>query len=151
MIIININIHNRIMSNPVNEQDWTPVVFKKRLDKKTEIKVAQRNGQIESIRRFDSNNKQTVNVQSNKIERMVEDSDQKLVLKMIDSKAVDAVKRRRAELKLNQKDLANKAQVPEQIIKSLEQGKEQHNPALLAKLQRVLGIKLLGQNIGELF
>lgn len=139
------------MSNPVNEQDWTPVVFKKRLDKKTEIKVAQRNGQIESIRRFDSNNKQTVNVQSNKIERMVEDSDQKLVLKMIDSKAVDAVKRRRAELKLNQKDLANKAQVPEQIIKSLEQGKEQHNPALLAKLQRVLGIKLLGQNIGELF
>lgn len=139
------------MSNPVNEQDWTPVVFKKRLDKKTEIKVAQRNGQIESIRRFDSNNKQTVNVQSNKIERMVEDSDQKLVLKMIDSKAVESVKRRRAELKLNQKDLANKAQVPEQVIKSLEQGKEQHNPALLAKLQRVLGIKLLGQNIGELF
>lgn len=138
------------MSNPVNEQDWTPVVFKKRMDKKTELKVAQRTGQVESVRRFDSANKQSANVNAAKIERL-EESDEKLTLKMIDTKAVDAVKRRRAELKLTQKDLANKAQVPEPIIKNLEQGREQHNPALLAKLQRVLGVKLLGQNIGELF
>ena len=69
---------------------------------------------------------------------------------MIDTKAVDVVKRRRCELKLTQKELANKSQVPEATIKNLEQGNELHNPPLLTKLQRVLGVKLLGQNIGEL-
>ena len=136
------------MSNPVNEQDWTPVVFRKRPDKKTELKVAQRTGQIEAVRKFDTGNHQGTNVNAHKLEKM-EASDEKLTLKMIDTKAVDAIKRRRAELSLNQKELANKAQVPEAIIKSLEQGKEQHNPALLTKLQRALGIKLLGANIGQ--
>jgi len=32
------------------------------------------------------------------------------------------------------KDVANKAQIPERVIKSLENGKEKHNPQLLTKI-----------------
>ena len=68
---------------------------------------------------------------------------------MIETKAVSAIIKKRSELKLTQTELANKINISPNIIKSLEQNKEQHNPGLLSKLQKVLGIKLLGANIGE--
>ena len=135
------------MSN--SHQDWETVVFKKRPNQAEAVKAAQRAGNTESVRKFDAGNRQNAtSVNVHKLEQL-EASDEKLTLKMIDSKAVDAIKKKRCELKLTQKELANKAQVPETIIKSLENGKEQHNPQLLTKLQRALGVKLLGQNIGE--
>jgi ribosome-binding protein aMBF1 (putative translation factor) len=116
-----------------NHQDWETVVFK------SKAKPAEG----EPVRK-----PQVVGSPIAKIERM-DNSDEKLSIKMIDSKVVEIIKKRRCELKLSQKELANKTQVPEAIIKNLEQGKEKHNPPLLTKLQRGLGIKLLGQNIGE--
>lgn len=137
------------MSNPVNFQDWETVTFKKRPDKKTELKQAERSGQIESVRRIDNGNRQlNQNINAAKIERL-EANDEKITLKTIDSKAVDAIKRKRCELKLNQKELANKAQIPEAQLKNIEQGKELHNPQLLNKLQKALNIKLMGANISE--
>jgi ribosome-binding protein aMBF1 (putative translation factor) len=116
-----------------NHQDWETVVFKSKT--KTTEADAVRKPVVSSS-------------PIAKIERM-DNSDEKLSIKMIDSKVVEIIKKRRCELKLSQKELANKTQVPEAIIKNLEQGKEKHNPPLLTKLQRGLGIKLLGQNIGE--
>ena len=127
----------------MSHQDWEPVVFKKSSTQQ------QRSGNLESIKKADSGNRQNV-PQGNtfKLDN-IDSSEAKLSLKMIDSRSVDAVKRKRCDLKITQKELANKAQVPETVIKSLENGKEQHNPQLLTKLQRALGVKLLGQNIGE--
>lgn len=127
----------------MSHQDWEPVVFKKSSTQQ------QRSGNVESIKKADSGNRQNV-PQGNtfKLDN-IDSSEAKLSLKMIDSRSVEAVKRKRCDLKITQKELANKAQVPETVIKSLENGKEQHNPQLLTKLQRALGVKLLGQNIGE--
>jgi putative transcription factor len=134
----------------MSHQDWEPVVFKKRPNQTDAIKSAQRSGNIESVKKTDGGNRQNIQqINGYKLDN-IDNSDEKLSLKMIDSKAVDAIKKKRCELKLTQKDLANKAQVPETVIKSLENGKEKHNPPLLTKLQRALGVKLLGQNIGEL-
>jgi putative transcription factor len=130
-------------------QDWETVVFKKRPNQTEAIKAAQRSGNTESIKKTDAGNRQNSTiVNSYKIDN-IDSSEQKLSLKMIDTKATEAIRKKRCELKLSQKELANKAQVPESVIKSLENNKEQHNPPLLTKIQRVLGIKLLGQNIGE--
>ena len=127
----------------MSHQDWTPVVFSNNSKKTTS------GGSVETVRKTTGNQPSAASINARKIES-IDSSDDKLTHKMIDTKAVDAVKRRRCELKLTQKDLANKSQVPEATIKNLEQGKEFHNPPLLTKLQRALGVKLLGQNIGEL-
>lgn len=120
-----------------SHQDWETVVFKSNAKKST-----VEGGTV--VRKASTG----INAAS-KIER-IDSSDEKLSVKMIDSKVVEIIKKRRCELNLTQKELANKTQVPEAILKSLEQCKEKHNPPLLTKLQRGLGIKLLGQNIGEL-
>jgi putative transcription factor len=127
----------------MSHQDWEPVVFKKSSTQQ------QRSGNVESIKKADSGNRQNVPQGNTYKLDNIDSSEAKLSLKMIDSRAVEAVKRKRCDLKITQKELANKAQVPETVIKSLENGKEQHNPQLLTKLQRALGVKLLGQNIGE--
>jgi putative transcription factor len=127
----------------MSHQDWEPVVFKKSSTQQ------QRSGNVESIKKADSGNRQNVPQGNTYKLDNIDSSETKLSLKMIDSRSVEAVKRKRCDLKITQKELANKAQVPETVIKSLENGKEQHNPQLLTKLQRALGVKLLGQNIGE--
>ena len=137
------------MTNPVNTQDWETVVFRKRLDKKTEIKSAQRDGNIESIRKIESSNSNTNKTNNTYRLEKLEMNDEKMTLKMIDSNLVNIIKRQRGVKGYTQKELANKAQIPEAQIKNLEQGKEQYNASLLSKLQRVLDIKLLGQNIGQ--
>jgi ribosome-binding protein aMBF1 (putative translation factor) len=120
-----------------SHQDWETVVFKSNAKKST--------AEVGPVVRKAS----TTDINAIKIER-IDNSDEKLSVKMIDSKVVEIIKKRRCELKLTQKELANKTQIPEAVLKNLEQGKEKHNPPLLTKLQRGLGIKLLGQNIGEL-
>lgn len=137
------------MTNPVNTQDWETVVFRKRLDKKTEIKSAQRDGNIESIRKIESSNSNTNKTNNTYRLEKLEMNDEKMTLKMIDNNLVNIIKRQRGVKGYTQKELANKAQIPEAQIKNLEQGKEQYNASLLSKLQRVLDIKLLGQNIGQ--
>ena len=127
----------------MSHQDWAPVVFSNNSKKPTSGAV------VETVRKPTGNQPSAASINARKIES-IDSSDDKLTHKMIDTKVVDVVKRRRCELKLTQKDLANKLQVPEATIKNLEQCKEFHNPPLLTKLQRALGVKLLGQNIGEL-
>jgi putative transcription factor len=59
--------------------------------------------------------------------------------------------RRRLELtpKLTQKDLANKSGVKIDIIQSYEAGRGTPDQAALGKLERALGIKLRGSDIGS--
>ena len=53
------------------------------------------------------------------------------------------------ELKLAQKDLAQKVNEKPSVIQDYEAGKAIPNPQILGKLERALGVKLRGANIGE--
>jgi ribosome-binding protein aMBF1 (putative translation factor) len=120
----------------MSHQDWDTVTFNKKASASTQ---PTSNGP----------KKPPANIQAIKVEQLADQGETRLEMKMIDSKAVSAVIKKRCELKLSQNELAVKINVSPNIIKSLEQNKEQHNPGLLTKLQKVLGIKLLGTNIGE--
>lgn len=50
---------------------------------------------------------------------------------------------------LSQKDLATKCNEKPSIISEYEQGKAIPNQQVLGKMERALGIKLRGQNIGS--
>ncbi|KAL0061100.1 multiprotein-bridging factor 1 [Marasmius tenuissimus] len=60
-----------------------------------------------------------------------------------------AIQTARMELKLAQKDLAQKVNEKPSVIQDYESGKAIPNPQILGKLERSLGVKLRGSNIGE--
>jgi ribosome-binding protein aMBF1 (putative translation factor) len=120
----------------MSHQDWETVTFS---SKKTN----------KSSQTTDSTPKKPLaNIQALKIENKVDNTDEKLSVKKIDPSAVRAIIKSRGELGLTQKDLANKVNISDAVIKSIEQNKEPHNTALLNKLQKALKVKLLGDNIG---
>ncbi|KAF5372956.1 hypothetical protein D9758_001746 [Tetrapyrgos nigripes] len=55
----------------------------------------------------------------------------------------------RNDLKLSQKDIAQKVNEKPSVIQDYESGKAIPNPQILGKLERALGVKLRGANIGE--
>ncbi|VDC07174.1 unnamed protein product [Peniophora sp. CBMAI 1063] len=54
----------------------------------------------------------------------------------------------RMELKLTQKDVAQKVNEKPSVIQDFESGRATPNPQILGKLERVLGVKLRGTGIG---
>jgi len=120
----------------MSHQDWETVTFSSKKPNK-------------SAQNIDSTPKKpSANIQALKIENKVDNTDEKLSVKTIDPSAVRTIIKSRGELSLTQKDLANKINVSDAVIKSIEQNKEPHNTALLNKLQKALKVKLLGDNIG---
>ncbi|KAI0057133.1 MBF1-domain-containing protein [Artomyces pyxidatus] len=60
-----------------------------------------------------------------------------------------AMQTARMELKLSQKDLAQKVNEKPSIMQDYESGKAIPNPQILGKLERALGVKLRGADIGK--
>ncbi|KAJ7632270.1 multi protein bridging factor 1-domain-containing protein [Roridomyces roridus] len=55
----------------------------------------------------------------------------------------------RMELKLSQKDVAQKINEKPSVLQDYESGKAIPNPQILGKLERALGVKLRGADIGK--
>ncbi|KAJ3503650.1 hypothetical protein NLJ89_g8338 [Agrocybe chaxingu] len=55
----------------------------------------------------------------------------------------------RLELKLSQKDVAQKINEKPSVIQDYESSKAIPNPQILGKLERILGVKLRGSDIGK--
>jgi len=60
-----------------------------------------------------------------------------------------AIQTARAELKLSQKEVAQKINEKPSILQDYESSKAIPNPQILGKLERVLGVKLRGSDIGK--
>ncbi|ELU40652.1 ylMBF1 [Rhizoctonia solani AG-1 IA] len=60
-----------------------------------------------------------------------------------------AMQTARMELKLSQKDVAAKINEKQSVLQDYESGKAIPNPQILGKLERALGVKLRGSDIGK--
>ncbi|TFK42783.1 multi protein bridging factor 1-domain-containing protein [Crucibulum laeve] len=60
-----------------------------------------------------------------------------------------AIQTARMELKLSQKDLAQKINEKPSVLQDYESGKAIPNPQILGKMERTLGVKLRGSDIGK--
>lgn len=69
--------------------------------------------------------------------------------KKLDANVGKTIARVRTEKKLSQKDLATKINEKPTVINDYESARAQPNQQVLAKLERALGVKLRGKNIGE--
>lgn len=121
----------------MNHQDWETVSFNNKKLNKPAPNTSS------------APKKPTANIVANKIEHKADNTDERLTVKTIDTSAVRAIIKARGELGMTQKDLAKRINVSDAVIKSIEQNKEPANTPLLNKLQNVLKVKLLGENIGS--
>lgn len=117
------------------EQDWNNVVFKKtEAQKKLEQKKLAKNQP-----------KITIDRKLQKVDNTEIDK-----IKTISLKASKVISKRRTELKLSQKQLAQQLNLKPEIIVQYENGKAKPNQAIIVKLERILGVYLSGKHIGEL-
>ena len=70
-------------------------------------------------------------------------------MKKVDTNVGKAIQRARQEKKFTQKDLATKVNEKPNVINDYEAGRAIPNQQVLGKLERALGVKLRGKNIGE--
>lgn len=117
------------------EQDWNPVVFKKVKDAvaKNESKTKEKNGRRsnlgDKLRKLDNTEIDTVDK-----------------VKLTTSRAMS---KRRTELKMSQKQLAQLVNEKPEVISQYESGRAVPKQHILLKLEKILGIYLTGTKTGE--
>ncbi|CAG8656794.1 1826_t:CDS:2 [Acaulospora colombiana] len=60
-----------------------------------------------------------------------------------------AMQAARLAMQLSQKDLANRINEKQSVLQDIESGKANANPQVLGKIERQLGVKLRGNDIGK--
>ena len=120
-------------------QDLEPIIIHgKKLLNKEAVKKAQRDGKT----KVETKNK--MSEEGLKMKKLDEDTENYKVETVNKSISQEIVKAR-STLKMKQKDLANKINVPVQTIQNYENGKAQPEIKILKKLERVLKCKLTGK------
>ncbi|ODV83281.1 hypothetical protein CANARDRAFT_203440 [[Candida] arabinofermentans NRRL YB-2248] len=79
---------------------------------------------------------------------MIDRSDEIIAPKKVDLSVGKAIQKARQDKKFTQKDLATKVNEKPTIINDYEAGRGVPNQQLLSKLERALGVKLRGKDIG---
>ncbi len=115
----------------MEHQDWKPVVFKKKIVKKESVV------------------KQKVSSEASHKNRKLDEETENFKIERVDLSVRQAIMKGRNARKMKQKDLANLLALRSDIIINYENGKAVPNQRVLQKMERVLGIKLTGKNIGE--
>ncbi|SCW01183.1 LAFE_0D06920g1_1 [Lachancea fermentati] len=113
-----------------------------------QINAARRSGLVLSVdKKYGSSNSKG----NNEGQRltMVDRETDIVPVKKLDVSVGKAIARARGEKKLTQKDLATKINEKPTVINDYEAGRAIPNQQILAKLERALGVKLRGKNIGE--
>ncbi|GMM56959.1 multiprotein-bridging factor 1 [Maudiozyma humilis] len=113
-----------------------------------QINAARRQGNVLSVdKKYGSTNARGDN-EGQRL-TMVDRSDDIVKPKKLDATVGKTISRVRTEKKMSQKDLATKINEKPQIINEYESGKAIPNQQILGKIERALGVKLRGKNIGE--
>ena len=120
-------------------QDLEPIIIHgKKLINKEAVKKAQRDGKT----KVETKNK--MSEEGLKMKKLDEDTEN-YKLETVNKSISQEIVKARAALKMKQKDLANKINVPVQTIQNYENGKAQPEIKILQKLERVLKCKLTGK------
>jgi len=133
--------------------DWDSVTYltksrptKGTANEKTAIRQAQRSGNLETRTKFNAGtNQKTFTGHHAKLDRETEE----LKHKTVSLDVGKIIQRGRNAKGLTQKDLATKICEKPQVINEYECGKAIPNNQVMAKIERVIGLKLRGKDKGQ--
>ncbi|KAK9457614.1 multi protein bridging factor 1-domain-containing protein [Dipodascopsis uninucleata] len=113
-----------------------------------ELNAARRAGAVVSTdKKYGAGSNRTVGTDGQRLTKIDRETDVAPPPKL-DIQVGKAISKARLEKSMTQKDLAVKVNEKANIINDYEMGRAVPNQQLLGKLERVLGVKLRGQNIG---
>ncbi|KAH7572302.1 hypothetical protein ACOSP7_015420 [Xanthoceras sorbifolium] len=131
-------------------QDWEPVVLHKSKAKAQELRdpkavnQALRSGApVQTMKKFDggSNKKAAPVLNTRKLEEGTEPGN----LERVPGEVRQAIQKARLAKKMSQSELAKLINERPQVVQEYENGKAVPNQAVLAKMEKVLGVKLRGK------
>ncbi|RKP18160.1 MBF1-domain-containing protein [Rozella allomycis CSF55] len=112
------------------------------------LNAARRAGQGISVeKKFNAGSNKNAKVDTNAAK--LDQADDVVEVKNVGLAVSKAIQQARMEKKWTQKDLAVKVNEKQNVINEYESGKAIPNQQVLSKLERVLGVKLRGSNIGD--
>ncbi|KAK4283726.1 hypothetical protein QN277_000648 [Acacia crassicarpa] len=135
-------------------QDWEPVVLHKNRPKAQDLRnqkavnQALRSGaEVQTIKKHDAgaNKKNAPVVYARKLDEETEPA----ALEKVRPEVRMVIQKARLEKKMSQADLAKQINERPQVVQEYENGKAVPNQAVLAKMERVLGVKLRGKIGGK--
>lgn len=112
-----------------------------------QLNAARRAGAVVGTEKKYGSSNTTSNPEGQKLAKL-DDTDDVVGVKKVDMSVGKAIQQGRQEKKLTQKDLATKVNEKPQVINDYEAGRAIPNQQILGKLERALGIKLRGKDIG---
>ncbi|KAM2407377.1 hypothetical protein ACFX1X_026572 [Malus domestica] len=131
-------------------QDWEVVLLQKKpniaraLRDPKVVNQAMRSGEpVQTIKKFDggSNKKAAPVVSVKKLDEAAEPA----ALERVSTEVRQAIQKARLEKNMSQAELAKRMNERQQVVQEYENGKAVPNQAVLAKMERVLGVKLRGK------
>lgn len=134
----------------VIKQDWEPVVLRNSKTKAQDLRdhkavnQAFRSGvPVQTIKKFDagSNKKAAPVVNARKLDEETEPA----ALEKVSTEVRQAIQKARLEKKMSQSELAKLINEQPKVVQEYENGKAVPNQAVLAKMEKVLGVKLRGK------
>ncbi|OIW08898.1 hypothetical protein TanjilG_05873 [Lupinus angustifolius] len=132
-------------------QDWNPVILHKSKPKAHDLRNAKavnqalRTGaEVQTIKKFDAgSNKKTAGpvIYARKLDEAAEPA----ALEKVAVEVRHAIQKARLEKKMSQSELAKLINERNQVVQEYENGKAVPNQVVLAKMEKVLGVKLRGK------
>ncbi|XP_065848644.1 multiprotein-bridging factor 1c [Euphorbia lathyris] len=138
-------------STGVMSQDWEPVVLRKSKPKAHDLRdpkvvnQALRSGvAIQTIKKSDggSNKKAAAPVVN---ARKLDEGTEPVSFDRVSTEVRHAIQKARLEKKMSQSELAKLINEQPKVVQEYENGKAVPNQAVLAKMEKVLGVKLRGK------
>ncbi|KAJ8622772.1 hypothetical protein MRB53_031301 [Persea americana] len=128
-------------------QDWEPVVLRKpkstTRDSKAVNQALRSGGPVQTIKKFDagSNKKAAPVVNARKLDEGTEPA----ALERVAAEVRQAIQKARVAKKMSQAELAKQINERLQVVQEYENGKAVPNQMVLAKMEKVLEVKLRGK------
>lgn len=114
----------------------------------SQLNAARRTGSvIGTEKKYGSTNTKS-NPEGQRLTKL-DDTDDVVAVKKVDTNVGKVISKARQDKSMTQKDLATKINEKPQVINDYESGRAQPNQQVLGKMERALGIKLRGKQIGE--
>ncbi|KAI8138525.1 multi protein bridging factor 1-domain-containing protein [Fennellomyces sp. T-0311] len=138
----------------MSDWDSVTVIRKRNADRtkvtrsESDVNAARRAGAAISTEKKTMTNAGHANRDHQRIAKLDRDNDVAPPAK-VDVSVGRAIQKARMEKSITQKDLAQKINEKPQVVNEYESGKAIPNQQVLGKLERALGVKLRGKNIGE--
>ncbi|KAI3754262.1 hypothetical protein L1987_54041 [Smallanthus sonchifolius] len=132
-------------------QDWEPVVLHKSKPKAQVLRDAKAvnqalraGAQVQTVKKFDGGTNKKAPATA-VYARKLDEAEQPAALDRVAPEVRQLIQKARIDKKLSQSDLAKQINERPQVVQEYENGKAVPNQAVLAKMERVLGVKLRGK------